>query len=54
MMARYVLLCRKELDREVKSMESLLLQVVAAEQTLQQTYGERVESAMEDFSKKVC
>ena len=38
----------------MKCIESLLPRVDAAEQTLQQTYGERVVIAMEEFSAKVC
>ena len=38
----------------MKCIESMLLQVDAAEQTLQQLSGERVQSAMEEFSKAVC
>ena len=50
----FLYICREELDRDVICTESLLLKVNAAEQTLQQLSGERVESAMEEFSKKVC
>ena len=38
----------------MKSMESLRTQADAAEQTLQQLSGKKVDSAMEEFSKAVC
>ena len=54
MMPRRSFIYREKLDRDGKSMESLLTQVDAAEQTLQQLSGKRVQSAIEEFSKAVC
>ena len=49
-----VAFCRHKRDKDVKSKLDLLGQVEAAEQTLQQTSGEIVDSAVAECDTMVC
>ena len=50
----YVLHHREELNTELRSYKSLLAQIDAAKQTLQQTSEQKVHRAVEELSAKVC
>ena len=46
--------CRHKRDKDVKSKLDLLGQIEAAEQTLQQTSRDKVDSAVAEFDTVVC
>ena len=49
-----VAFCRHKRDKDAKSKLNLLGQIEAAEQTLQQTSGDKVDSAVAECDTMVC